>query len=331
MERPVGFAPDGSQVRQVTLRGGGLTARVLTWGATVQGLWLDDVKHSLLLGSPDLRAYFRELLYFGAVVGPVANRIAGARFPLGGHDVRLEANERGRTTLHGGTHGTGQRNWRIADLSAAHCRMEIEQPDGYHGFPGPIRISVDYALEDMALSVVIRGESDGRAAFAPAFHGYWNLDGAADLSGHRLQVDAADYLPVDGDLIPLGAPAPVAGTVFDFRMARGIDRHIDHNLCLSGERRRRRPVARLETDALAMTVETTEPGLQVYASGGTDSGPWPGHDGKPFGTWAGVALEPQVWPDAVNRPTYPSPRIAAREPVTQETRFVFARVKPRPA
>ena len=27
MERPVGFAPDGSQVRQVTLRGGGLTAQ----------------------------------------------------------------------------------------------------------------------------------------------------------------------------------------------------------------------------------------------------------------------------------------------------------------
>lgn len=325
MRRPAGQAPDGSAVEQIILSGGGLTAQVLTWGATVQGLWLEGLPHSLLLGSPRLGAYFHDLLYFGAIVGPVANRISGPGFALDGRDYRLEANERGGAVLHGGVQGTGQRNWRVAGAGPDWCHLEIDQPDGLHGFPGPIAISVRYALQDGALRVEVTGRSEGPALFAPAFHGYWNLDGSPDLGGHRLQVDADTYLPVDADLTPAGQPAPVAGTAFDFRVPCAIPRDIDHNLCLSASRRPLRRVARLEAGQVALTLETTEPGLQVYACGATTSGDWPGHQGAPFGRWAGVALEPQIWPDAANRPDFPSPRIDPGAPVVQVSRFVPGR------
>lgn len=327
MPRALGTAPDDSSVAQVTLRGGGLRAQVMTWGASVQGLWLDGIGHSLLRGSPDLRAYFADLLYFGAVVGPVANRIANARFTLDGRTFSLDANEGGKTILHGGVHGTGQRNWAIADLGPAHCRLEITQPGGLHGFPGPLEIAVTYTLEEQsALLVEVEGHSAVPALFAPAFHGYWTLDGAADLRGHRLQVDAESYLPVDADMIPLGPPAPVAGTMFDFRKASAIDQSIDHNLCLSSERVPIRPVAWLEAGKLRLELATTEPGLQVYASGGTSSGHWPGHEGRPFGPYAGLALEPQHWPDAANRADYPSPRIDPGQRITQSSRFTLQRL-----
>lgn len=310
---------------QIELMAGGLTAHVLTWGATLQGLWMDGIAHSLVRGSPDVRAYFGTLRYFGAIVGPVANRIAGAAIIFDGCHIALDANEDGRTTLHGGTRGFGERSWRLLEHHADRCTLALDHADGLCGFPGPLHVDATYRLEANAMTVAISARAEAPALFAPAFHGYWTLDGAPDLSGHLLQIDAETFLPVDTAQIPLGRPETVAGTPFDHRAPRQPDRDIDHNFCLSENRGPLRRAARLTAGGLVMELETTEPGLQVYASGRTSSGTWAGHEGAPFGRYAGLALEPQVWPDAPNRPYFPSARIEAGETITQVTRFAFSR------
>lgn len=321
----VASAPDGSTIRQITLQGGGLRAQILTWGATLQGLWLDGIAHSLVLGCPDPVAYRQDLLYFGAIVGPVANRIAGARFDLDGRTFRLDANENGARTLHGGSQGFSQRNWRLAEAGADHCTLELDHPDGLCGFPGPLQVSAAYRLDKDALLVRITGHASAPALFAPAFHAYWNLDSRNDLSAHLLAVAADTYLPVDRSMIPVGGPASVAGTAFDYRSPAPPSRGLDHAFCLTTKRGALREAARLTAGGVRLILETTEPGLQVYASGFSSSGPWPGHGGKPFGRFAGIALEPQVWPNAANRPDFPSARIRPGEPVTQVSRFVLTR------
>ena len=312
-----------------TISGGGLTARILSWGATLQSLVPDWQDSSVIVGAEDPAAYRADLLYFGAIVGPVANRIADGRFTLNGRDFTLDRNEAGRTTLHGGANGFGERNWEITDAGADYVTLEIDHPDGLCGFPGPIKTAVTYRLPgDQVLEIEITGHAGADAVFNPAFHGYWNLDGGPDILNHRLTVAADRYTPVDERLIPLGHAAPVADTPFDYRSAKPIARDIDHNLCTGNARGTLRHVATLEGEKNRLTIATTEPGLQVYAGANSPSGRWAGLDGRPFGPNAGIALEPQLWPDAPNTPGFPTAKIAAGERMTQLSRFRLTPVAP---
>ncbi|MDU9004199.1 aldose epimerase family protein [Sedimentitalea todarodis] len=321
----VGRTPDGRDVRQISLRGGGLTATVLTYGATLQSLRCDGHSHSLILGSPDFSAYLADMHHFGAIVGPVANRVAGGRFELDGITYRLDRNENAQNTLHGGSAGFHTRVWEVVDHGPAHCTLTITQADGLGGFPGDLQVSARYSLEDdHALRIDISGQAKAVALFNPAFHGYWNLDGSRDLSGHRLKIAANSYLPLDANLIPAGSPQPVQDTPFDYRFPRPPDPALDHNFCVAPRRGSLREVAQVTTSGHRLALETTEPGLQVYAAGQTTSGDWPGHDGIPYGCNAGIALEPQLWPNAPNRPDFPSARIEAGQQIVQTSRFRFA-------
>ncbi|MFN4101297.1 MAG: aldose epimerase family protein [Pararhodobacter sp.] len=325
-----GQMPDGTEVRRLTLRGGGLVAKVLTLGAIVQDLRLDGVPHPLVLGAGTPAAYLGPLEYFGAIVGRFANRIAGGRFVMDGVLHQVPPNFRGRHALHGGTIGSGARVWRIEAQHPDSVLLALSMADGEMGFPGNLEVTVRISLPgNGALQFDIEATTDRATPCGFAHHGYFTLDDTGDLSRHRLQVPAAHYLPIDDDLIPTGEIAPVAGTPFDFLEPRSLHRQeIDHNFCLARQRLPLRPVAFLESHAsgLGMRVESTEPGLQVYTAIHLPPGGEPGLDGQRYGPFAGVALEAQNWPDAPNRPDFPPAILQSGEPYRQVTRYTFAPV-----
>jgi aldose 1-epimerase len=301
-----GHSPDGARVDRVSISNGGVTARIITWGASLQDFRHDAVPHPLVLGSPSLAPYLTRMLYFGAIAGRVANRIAGGSAMLEGRRLTLERNDKGRSTLHGGSRGSTSVNWTLEDIAPTSCQMSVVLPDGQGGFPGAVTITVVYALNDQgALSVDLTARTDAPTFCNLAHHSYWNLDGSADISRHKLWVNADRYLPLDGDQIPLDAPLAVAGTPFDFRQPRTPDTRLDHNFCLN-DALGLRPACTFEGGGLRLTVETTEPGLQVYDGFGIDTQGDLGLQGAPYGSRAGLALEPQRWPDAPNHPDFPS-------------------------
>ncbi|MFC3168141.1 galactose-1-epimerase [Paracoccus fontiphilus] len=300
-----GTLPDGRRVDRLTLRGGGLTARILTLGATVQDLRMEGVDHPLVLGCPDPADYLGGGLYMGATVGRFANRISGARFTLDGREYRTDPNFRGRHTLHGGSRGTFWHLWQVEKVQDDSATLSLTVPDGDMGFPGNMTIRSHIALRDGALVFGIQAETDAPTPCNLAHHGYFNLDGGEDVRGHRLRIAADRYLPVDGDLIPLPGTAPVEGTRFDFRQARPITPgDYDHNFCLSDGPAAPRVVAELTGQSgIRMEVTTDQPGLQVYDGVHFDG--LAGLDGRRYGRFAGLALETQGWPDAPNRPDFP--------------------------
>ncbi|CAM3273858.1 aldose epimerase family protein [Paracoccus nototheniae] len=302
---PAGHLPDGREVQVMTLKGGGLTARVLTLGAIVQDLRLDGIAHPLVLGCPDVADYLDRGRYFGAIVGRCANRIAQGRFRLDGQDHQSDLNFRGRHTLHGGSQGTDLQLWQIGALFPDAVTLTLDLPDGHMGFPGTLRITARIALQDGALCFDLSATTDRATPCNLTHHGYFTLDGAASIAGHRLSVAADHYLPVDDDLIPTGQIAPVADTPFDFRHSRPVlPGPCDHNLCLSDGPRPLRTAATLTGQSgLAMTILTTACGLQVYD--GAHLADVPGLEGRTYGPHAGIALEAQGWPDALNRPDFP--------------------------
>ncbi|MEM9972569.1 MAG: aldose epimerase family protein [Pseudomonadota bacterium] len=301
-----GTGQDGSLVHAITLKNGALEATVLTHGARLHSL-----RHAgspnLTQGAETLAAYEGTALYSNAVVAPVVNRIAGAEVPLGRELLLLEANE-GPNCLHSGFSGTQALTWQVEKATNGLAKLTIALPDGHGGFPGARTIRAIFALDTAhSLRITLEAESDARTLFNPAFHGGWNLDGSGVLDGHRLTVMADQYLPVTSDTLPTGEIADVEGTPFDYRRPRAPDPRLDHNFCLARSPRSLAPVARLTgASGRELTVQTTAPGLQVYCGSG-----------------AGVALEPQIWPDAPHHKGFPSIIAQAGDVFRQESLYTF--------
>ena len=315
--------PDGRPVETVLLDNGTLSARVLTLGAIVQDLRLAGHPHPLVLGCDDPADYFGPGRYFGAIVGRFANRIGGATVTIDGRMHRLDANFRGRHTLHGGSLGTDLRIWTVTAQARDQVTMALTLPDGDMGFPGTLRATARIALEGTALRFDLAATADAPTPCSLTHHGLFDLDGRGDIRGHRLRIAADHHLPVDADLIPTGEIAPVAGTAYDFRTSRPIgEAGFDLNFCLSDGSRPLRPVAWVQgQDGLTMEVATTACGLQLYD--GAHVGDMAGLGGRRYGPHAGLALEAQSWPDAPNRPGFPNAILRPGETWSETTRYDF--------
>jgi aldose 1-epimerase len=339
---PFGQMPDGTLVQRIELVGGGIRVGVLTLGATLHSVSAPDrdgVLADITLGFASVGEYLAAPGYLGASIGRVANRIAGGRFTLDGQAYRVAMNN-GANSLHGGSNGFDRRVWDIVAATATSLRLRLVSPDGDQGYPGELVVTADFALaDDGSLSIDYRATTDRPTLVNLTSHAYWNLagDGSGSIDDHRLTVPAAAFTPVDAGLIPTGEIASVAGTPFDFRDgARLGDRvhgddpqlqlggGIDHNLVIA-----RAPaivprlLARLAHPAgRSLDLWSNQPGLQVY-SGNFLDGSSIGKSGRAYQRGAGIALEPQMFPDTPNHPAFGSLRLAPGEVYHHQMRLVF--------
>ena len=315
-------------VHRISITDGALTAHVITWGAVLQDLRLEGVAHPLVLGFDAFEPYPDHSPFFGAIAGRVANRIGHGRFSIDGTTFQVATNPGSEHTLHGGPGGLGKRLWRIREQGPDFVELAITDPDGFNGFPGRVEALCRYALADAALTVELSATTTAPTPVNLAHHTYWNLDGSSDVRDHRIRISAERFSAVDDDFIPSGETPSVEGSRFDFReptrlgeaTERGV---VDHNLILADARREAQEVARVEAGELALLIDTTEPGLQVYA--GHKIKPMTGLDGRRYGPHAGLALEPQVWPDAVNHDHFPPMVLRPGETYEQVSRFRIER------
>ncbi|MGN6551028.1 MAG: aldose epimerase family protein [Pararhizobium sp.] len=322
----------GEDVHRVVLSSGGLTAKIMTWGTTLQDLRLEGYDAPLTLGFPDFESYPKYSSYFGQTPGRFANRIDKGRFTLDGRQYQLEQNE-GENHLHGGKLGTGKRIWTIEDLAVDTVRLRLVDPDGFAGYPGTCTISCTYWLKaDGVLSITYEATTDAPTICNIAHHNYFNLDGSDTILDHEAMIAADAYLPTRPDQIPTGEIKPVAGTAFDFRTPRPIRREehgsqvpYDHNFCLSPARTGKRPVARVvgPKSGIALDVATTEAGVQFYI--GFKLKPTvPTTAGRLLQPCAGFCLETQSWPDAPNHPDFAQATLRPSERLVQATDYIFS-------
>jgi aldose 1-epimerase len=329
----LGKHPDGTPVLQVELERDGLSVKLLSIGATLQDLRCAPHKHALVLGYPDPMLYLDNPNYFGSTVGRFANRLCSGKAFLMDKPIQVEIDPETGHHLHGGSEGAAAQNWVLAGHSKVHAQFELRLPDGHMGFPGQLTTRLTYTLlPSKTLEIDIKAQTDMPTFCSFAHHSYFNLTGNAGITGHQLQVDAQAYVPVDAQCIPTGQVLDVIGTDFDFRHARDVSPNcpLDHNLCLSNARRKMQPVATLTAlnasvskENLSMHIATTEPGLQVYTGHGIALGGPLGHNGVSYGPCAGLALEPQIWPDAPNHDGFPTAMLMPNEVYHQVSQFKF--------
>ncbi|AJY47528.1 aldose epimerase family protein [Martelella endophytica] len=331
--QPFGKTKDGETVSRVTISGGGLTAKVLNWGAVVQDLRLEGHDHALVLGFDSFDHYLTHSPYFGATPGRSSNRIANGRFSIDGKEYQVDCNEKGITNLHGGSDGIGVSMWEFEEVADDRVTLKIVDKDGRGGFPGNCTIRAHFHLKPGGVfSVVYESTTDQPTIANICNHTYFNLGNGTDTLDHELMIAADHYLPVDERQIPTGEIRPVDGTAFDFRKAKpmrqrdadGKQALFDHNFCFSPERTEKRPVIHVHAPSSGVTLDvlTTEPGVQFYAAFKLDETP-EGLNGFTYGPFAGFCLETQVWPDAVNHKGFPNAILRPGETLRQETDYVF--------
>ncbi|MCA9173680.1 MAG: galactose mutarotase [Planctomycetales bacterium] len=320
-----GATPEGEEVSLFTCENNsGLRLQLTNYGAIVVAVETPDRDGRLAninLGFPSLAGYLQRHPYFGSTVGRYGNRIAFGKFSIDGVEYQLATNN-GPHHLHGGEVGFDRAVWTTELMDAdgeSGVRFRHTSPDGDEGFPGELQVEVVYSLNDnneLRMEHVAR--TDRATHVNLTNHCYWNLAGvapgkAASVLEHRLQLEADQYVAVDGTLIPTGELPEVAGTPLDFREMKSIGRDLgaieadppgyDHCFVVRGAGElRRAAIASDPHSGRVMEVLTNQPGIQLYTGNFLD-----GSDGcGGYGRHSAFCLETQHYPDTPNQSTFPS-------------------------
>ena len=331
----------------------GAEAQLLSYGCIIEKLFIPDPSGNLadvMLGLKGLDEYMASGSNHGSIVGRSANRIKGAKYSINGVEYQAPDND-GGNNLHGGNPSFQNVFWDGKVITEEEANDYIKasgiegipvadgegilfsytSPDGACGFPGNLDTEVMYCwCKDKTLLMIYRGVSDKDTIFAPTNHSYFNLGGHASGSVENcmMYIVADKTTWKDESNCPSGELRPVEGTIFDFREIDSVKKvlttdheqtkvclGIDQNFCLNDTvTSKKYALAAGIVDPISnriMEVLTDFPGLHVYA--GNHLG---GNDQKgttPYEQYGGICFEAQMYPNAINEPSFESPIIKAGE------------------
>lgn len=337
-----GVTSRGEEIAVFTLANdSGTVVRVLELGAIVAELRVPDRKGDIadvVLGFDDLAGYEVNPPYFGCATGRFANRIAGGRFELDGETYQLAINAP-PNHIHGGEGGFHKAVWRGQPESVPEgpaVRFRYVSPDGEDGYPGELACEILYTLTRAnGLRIDYLAQTDRATPVNLTNHSYFNLAAhdAGSIADHVVRIRAANFTERDDSGVPTGAIVPVEGTPLDLQNATVIGDHIDdlrdcdgydHNFVIdrwNGDKCRMIAEVIEPRWGRRMEVHTTLPGVQFY-TGNFLSGIG-GKGGAVYNRHAGLCLETQHFPDAVNHDNFPSCILRPGEIWRQTTEYRF--------
>lgn len=338
-----GTTQDGHAVDAYTLsNAAGMRVRILTYGCIIATLEVPDRagrNANVVLGLDTVLGYETLSPHFGAIAGRFANRIAKGHLVIDGTSYQLDVNN-GPNTLHGGRKSFHKFVWEAAPGEGETVTLRHLSPDGDQGFPGALAAEVRYSLGAAnELRIDYEAMTDKPTVVNLTNHSYFNLagEGAGDVLGHIVSIEADAFTPTDAQQIPTGEIRPVAGTPFDFTTPTAIGARIrgnDEQLLLArgydvnwvlrkGEGVRRAARAHDPFSGRILEVLTDQPGVQLY-TGNSLNGALVGPSGRAYRQSDGFCLETQAFPDAPNQPAFPSTLLWPGECYRTTTLFRFS-------
>ena len=341
-ESVFGTHTDGTKIKLFTLtNANGMSISVTDLGAALVKVMVPDKSGAVadvVLGFDKAEDYLDNPSFFGAVIGPNANRIAGAVFEIDGHTYQLDVND-GENNLHSHKERGYHKDVWTSITDDNSVTFSLEDSDGHLGFPGNKSVSVRYTLTDEnELKIHYHGTSDKKTILNLTNHTYFNLDGhdSGRMEDHELWLGASHYTPVVAGAIPTGEVAAVKGTPMDFTSSKKVGKDInqafeqleltggyDHNWVIDDWDGSLRHIATLKTpkSGRVMKTYTTLPGVQFYAGNFIDE--QKGKEGAIYRSRMGLCLETQYFPDAIHHSNFPSCVFGAGKEYDSETVYKF--------
>lgn len=330
-------------VYKYVVENNGFKVELCECGASILSIIMKDAfgqERDIVLGLEGLESYKRNWPAFGSVIGRYANRIKNASFKIDDNKYKLKKNIMGGC-IHSG-YGYHFRKWDSSyyeEGSNAHIIFELFSEDGDQGFPGNLKVKVEYVITDNnILSINYYYISDRTTAVNLTNHCYFNLNGydTGSVLEHYLTINAKAVTQCDKNLMPTGKILDIEGSAFDFNQKKQIKENLDKefkpycyekeydiNYVFDKELKEFSLVANLESDfsRIGMNVYTDMPGMQFYTANAI--GGMKGKNGVVYEKNPAVCFETQYYPDAVNIKEFPSPFIEANIEVHKRTDFEF--------
>ena len=335
---------DGKTTALYTLtNSNGMEVCITNFGGRIVSVMVPDRDGKLrdvVLGFDNIQDYRTVPSDFGAAIGRYANRIADGRITVDGVEYQLPQNNYGHC-LHGGPDGWQYRTYDVADVDDNSLTLAIVSPDGDANFPGEVKATVKYTLDDdNSLKIEYSAETDKTTVINMTNHSYFNLSGdpSQPATDHLLCIDADSFTPVDSTFMTTGEILPVEGTPMDFRTPKAVGQDIDadfqqlkngkgydHNWVLNTAGDLSKAAASLYSPKTGIKLEvfTNEPGIQVYTGNFLD-GTVVGKHGIAYPFRASVCLETQHYPDSPNKPQWPSVLLRPGEKYSSTCIFSFS-------
>lgn len=324
----------GPHGEQVTLSS--LGAGIITVNVPDRNGRLDNV--AMTYG--DLASYLGDGPCCGKTPGRYANRIGYGRLRVGEKDYQLAVNC-GPHHLHGGPDGFQNQIWDVDIVDDRTVRFSLNSPDGHENYPGAVEASVTYRLgDDGDLTITYEARSDAPTVINLTNHTYFNLNGATAgcALDHVLRLFSSHYVATDPTLLPLGTLAPVDDTPMDFRRPRTLRSRIhddfeplrhgkgyDHCFVIDRCNEPGMHCAAILSSPLSgrvLTITTDQPGMQLYTGNWLTGSPL-GPGGHEYHDYDCVAIECQGFPDAPNRPEFPSQELTPGRPYRRHIIYRF--------
>lgn len=322
----------------------GTIVKISDYGATVVSIILLDARGNrtdVVLGYDDVCTYENNHGCFGATIGRIANRTAGAQFMIERETYYLEVNNNNMNNLHSSeNNGYHKRLWKVIEYSKNTINLQIISQDGDQGLPGTAVINVSYMLrDDNGLEIRYRVDTDKKTVVNMTNHTYFNLAGhnSGSIVDTVLELKAECFTPCDEFQIPTGEIKPVEGTPMDFRLPTRIGHRIndedeqlliaggyDHNFMLKQDKGvlELAAVAFCEYSGIKMEVYTDLPGIQLYTGNYIED--LVGKSSARYSQNHGFCLETQYFPNCVNESNFVSPYVQPEEPYVSMTIYKFS-------
>ncbi len=298
-------------MKQVTISTPFITLIVLDYGAIIQKLLIKDKYGNTInavIGHDFPSDYTDDQIFLGACIGRYAGRISGGAFELDRETFLLHQDN--GVHLHGGKEGFGKKYWTFEEVdhgNSPFVRLSYNSKHLEEGYPGNLKVSVTYRLENNQLHIIHKAITDRTTVVNLTNHSYFRLDDAPTVDNYELQLNCSHYLETDKKLLPTGKLASVKKTNYDFRNERPLKQTrldtpfvIDTKMYIAATIRSR-------LSGIGMKVITNQPAMVVYTPPEIPA----------------ICFETQNYPDAPNFPEFPSSILKPEEVYENRSQFIF--------
>lgn len=288
------------------------------------------ILQSLVAGFPEAKDYLdpdyqSKNLCIGATVGRVAGRISRGGFTLGDTFYALPQN--GGMHLHSETCGFQHQIWGVRSSTDKMLVFELRQKAGTCGYPGTISVTATYTLsETNEITLIYEATSDADTVLNLCNHTYFNLAGDGSVKDHQLYIPSTQFLETLENMVPTGKLLDTREHNKDFSAQSRVGDRLGMGLDLAYALDKEHQPLRLyvpET-GIEMQVVSNQLAVQVYTPPSFKGLGLRGDDNAEF---PAICLEMQGYPDAPNRPEFPSIRVKPNEVYRSETTYSFSVIK----